>query len=77
MCQRMASLWTCEQSKGDFDRMQEPEQSYRALLVSDAASLPSGLGSGFGEKVLKKMGSQRLISRPAWGAYQNSSRYQG
>ena len=57
--------------------MQEPEQSYRALLVSDAASLPSGLGSGFGEKVLKKMGSQRLISRPAWGAYQNSSRYQG
>lgn len=57
--------------------MQEPEQSYKALRVSDAASLPSGLGSGFGEKVLKKMGSQRMTSRPAWGAYQNSSRYQG
>lgn len=28
--------------------MQEPEQSYKALRVSDAASLPSGLGSGFG-----------------------------
>lgn len=36
--------------------MQEPEQSYRALLVSDAASLPSGLGSGFGKKVLKEDG---------------------
>lgn len=45
--------------------------------MSDAASLPSGPGSGFGEKVLGKMGSQRVNPRAAWGVYQNSSRYQG
>lgn len=45
--------------------------------MSDAASLPSGPGSGFGEKVLGKTGSQRVNPRAVWGVYQNSSRDKG
>lgn len=49
-------------------------QSCRALLLSDAHSLSFRPGNDFGERVLRRMGSQGGTSR---ATYQNSSRDQG